>query len=270
MIDDGLERSDSSLSELQLDLTSNQIQFAESMGVDVGSAESVESVMQQIERALGQQNIRELTRWFLMSVYRHGMKAKWNELADSGLSETAQQELVDQLVASDEFKQSILTVLKDVRCRYTLLSFGKTRNPANRSLANSTKAFKQARQVLRDADLIKSPGKKSAASAKKSPQASDGADKAHDMAASRRAARRGYSVQPLEQEPAWEQPPATKSAQDDQLSDEEFDELDKVLKEGGESSGQRFTYQTNEERLSLLLGVLAGFAACVVLLWVIY
>ncbi len=273
---DGVEQPVANMDDQGLDLTHNQLQFAESLNVDVNSADSLESVIQQIERALGQRNIRELTRWFLMSVYRHSLRAKWNDLADSGISESTQTELVDELVASDDFKQSILTVLKDIRCRYTLLTFGKTRDPANRSLANSTKAFKQARQLLRDVKLLKSAGKKSSKSRAVSEQTDNGTEAVDDlsqaqgMAVNRRAARRGYSMQLPEEEPAWEKPPSTRTSQEDPLSDEEFQELDKVLKEGGEGSGQRFTYNTNEERLSLLLGVLAGFAVCVVLLWVIY
>lgn len=274
-IDNGLEQPISNIEDHGLDLTRNQLQFAESLNVDVKSADSLESIVQQIERALGQRNIRELTRWFLISVYRHLLRAKWDDLADCGIDEATQAELVDELVASDDFKQSILTVLKDVRCRYTLLTFGKTRDPANRSLANSTKAFKQARQLLRDVELVKPVAKKPKSRAQSNHsiarnESIGDTTQTQGMAVNRRAARRGYSAQSSEESPAWEKPPSKKDSQDEPLSEEEFQELDKALKEGGKSSGQRFTYNTNEERLSLLLGVLAGFAACVVLLWVIY
>lgn len=315
-----LEQGNAGLREKELDLTPNQREFAESLGIDWRSADSLTAVLQRVEHELGQRNIHELIRWFLLSVYRHARKGKWERPQDSDLSEDIQYQLTAQLAASDEYKLSLLTVLKDSRCRYTLLKFAKSRSPARRTLSNTTKAYKQARQLLLSQQLLPSvvtrnapePSQKPASTHsgkiiesnedsassesieggeyKKHSDSNGNADpvvqqlpaeqellareSASATAVNRRAARRGFQASDKVDLDGLAVPPIAVREQaansEDVLSEEEFEELDKALGDAANSSAQRWTYNTNEERFSLLLGVLAGSAACVLLLWLIY
>ena len=298
--------------QIELDLTSNQRAFAESLGVDWFSAEALSDVLQGIEQELGQRNIQEMIRWFLLGVYRHSVKGKWERPDDSGLSQDAQYRLSKKLADRDEYKLSLLTVLKDIRCRYTLLKFGKSRNPARRTLSNTTKAYKQAQQLLREEGFLPPVsakktgvpnitataqavaegvvGKESDASGQgeqsgepaseqKSNQASLASERESSAATAvkRRAARRGFQGIRAGEQSDKDTPSLNAVAEspradteEDSLTEEEFEELDKALGGSGNSSVQRWTYNTNEERLSLLLGVLAGSAVCVLMLWLIY
>ena len=301
------EQGKAALRQKELDLTPNQCEFAESLGVDWQSADSLAGVLQGVEHELGQRNIQELIRWFLLSVYRHDRNGKWERPQDSDLSEDEQYRLTAKLADSDEYKLSLLTVLKDSRCRYTLLRFGKSRNPARRILSNTTKAFKQAQQLLREQELLpRITARKAAASVEEragtgkletsapvegavtsevgpgdepamSPDSGERPlseqESVNATAVNRRAARRGFqesrgddSDTPLQSVALA----AQAETEDDALSEEEFEELDKALRGAADSSAQRWSYNTNEERFSLLLGVLAGSAACVLVLWLFY
>jgi len=301
------EQGKAALRQKELDLTPNQCELAESLGVDWQSADSLADVLQGVEHELGQRNIQELIRWFLLSVYRHGRNEKWERPQDSDLSEDEQYRLTAKLADSDEYKLSLLTVLKDSRCRYTLLKFGKSRNPARRILSNTTKAFKQAQQLLREQELLPritarkaatsveeragtenletsapvegavtsevGPGDEPAMPPDSGEQPQSEQESVNTTAVNRRAARRGFqesrgddSATPVQ----FVAVAAQAETEDDALSEEEFEELDKALRGAADSSAQRWTYNTNEERFSLLLGVLAGSAACVLVLWLIY
>ncbi|MDA0689983.1 MAG: hypothetical protein O2948_15230 [Proteobacteria bacterium] len=317
------EQGEAGLRQKELDLTPNQREFAESLGIDWRSSDSLTAVLQRVEHELGQRNIHELIRWFLLSVYRHAHKGKWERPQDSDLTEDVQYRLTDQLAGSDEYKLSLLTVLKDSRCRYTLLKFGKSRNPARRTLSNTTKAYKQARQLLLSQEMlplvaaskaIKPAENPASIESSKTIESSESSEskassdrieggeykencdsKAIDVllpqqphagqefparesasatAVHRRAARRGFQGgDRVDQGDLAVQSVAAREqaeAAEDALSEEEFEELDKALGSATNSSAQRWTYNTNEERFSLLLGVLAGSAACVLLLWLIY
>ncbi len=309
MNDNKSEADELEARQIALDLTNNQREFAESLGVDWSSAEALSDVLQGVEQELGQRNIQELIRWFLLGVYRHSVKGKWEHPDDSGLSQDAQYRLSMKLADRDEYKLSLLTVLKDIRCRYTLLKFGKSRNPARRTLSNTTKAYKQAQQLLRDEGLLSPVAAKSTdkakiaapteavAEGKGAAEQSERSDETETeqnsnqtsltsererkstaaTAVKRRAARRGFQgIRQDEQadrdamflQAVAESPQV--NSEEDSLTEEEFEELDKALGSSGSSSVQRWTYNTNEERFSLLMGVLAGSAVCVLMLWLIY
>lgn len=244
------------------ELSDYQLAFASSLGLELEDAKSVQESVLLIERSLGQKSLRELARWFLLSVLQHLQNTDWGEIGNSGLIESAQYELADEFLASDEFKQSLLTVLKDPRFRFTLLGFAKGRNPEKRILSTSTKAYRQAREILLANELVDSsqasrrgrrPAKRPVAEA---------------TAVHRRAARRSQSAPELSvkinvvpQSSAAESSPA--------MSEEEFVELEQAIDQGEADEGKPWTYETNEERMSLMLGILAGGGFCLFVLWIL-
>ncbi|MCG8414802.1 MAG: hypothetical protein MI746_11345 [Pseudomonadales bacterium] len=243
-------------------LSAHQIAFASSLGLQCEANDSVGDTVLRIEQSLGQQSMREIARWFLLSVLQHLQNTEWTEVEESGLSIDDQYALAESFIERDEYKQSLLTVLKDPRFRFTLLGFAKGRNPERRILSMSTKAYRQARDILLEKGLVdaqqatrrgRRPARKKAAVS---------------TAVNRRATRRGMMPDGNTLQIDVVEPVAVQPAEED-MSEEEFAELEKVLDDGKLEEGQPWTYQTNEERYSLMLGILAGACVCVLAIWLL-
>lgn len=243
--------------------TSDQIAVARHLGLEEVSAQTTTELISQIETKLGQDTMLEQARWFLMSVLRHANKAKWQELAESGVSEEDQYKLAEQYIGADDLKQSLRTVLKDAHCRFTLIRFAKARNISKLTLSTTTKAYKEACALLKQLDLVTAPPRpvRNRAAHKKAT--------ASGTAANRRATRRGF-FEEGENETLGQveiHTPTLKSKDDSQLSEEEYAELEQIIEGDGERvPASNWSYPTNEDRFSLLLGLAAGGGAFVIVL----
>lgn len=244
------------------DLSEHQIAFANSLGVDWESAASVRDAVLQIEQNLGQKSLREMARWFLLSVLQHLHNADWGDIDNSGLENELHYELADHFLSSDEYKQSLLTVLKDPRFRFTLLGFAKGRNPSRRVLSTSTKAYRQAREILLENGLVDTSqvSRRGRRPARKT--------KFEETPINRRAARRSQ-LSPELSVKINVVSPTEKTSNSSAMSEEEFAELEQALDKSEMSEGQAWTYETNEERLSLFLGILGGACFCLLVLWML-
>ncbi len=243
-------------------LSAHQIAFASSLGLQCESNDSVGGTVLKIEQRLGQQSMREIARWFLLSVLQHLHNTEWSEVEESGLSVDDQYALAEAFIETDEYKQSLLTVLKDPRFRFTLLGFAKGRNPERRILSMSTKAYRQARDILLEKGLVdtEQATRRGRRPARNKPAIS--------TAVNRRATRRGMLPDGNSLQIDVPKPVAAEPTEED-MSEEEFAELEKVLDDGKVEGGQPWTYQTNEERYSLILGILAGACVCVLAIWLL-
>ena len=105
------------------EISSQQAELASSLGISLDESTSLRQLMLELDKALGQQYLLEQARYFILSAYRHLTKANWESISESGLSLEQQYELAEIFVGSDKFKQSLITVLKDPRTRFTLLGF---------------------------------------------------------------------------------------------------------------------------------------------------
>ncbi|NKB32097.1 MAG: hypothetical protein GKR91_03270 [Pseudomonadales bacterium] len=247
----------------KLNATQHQLNFSNALGLDVSDANSLDDLISMIETRLGQDTMLEQARWFIVSVLRHGNKDQWQDLSDSGISEEQQYELAQQYISSDDLKQSLRTVLKDNRCRFTLLRFAKSRNLAKRTLSTTTKAYKQALVQLKSAGLVTAPVR----TVRKRNDRKKFEDS--DSVVNRRAARRGYfdedEVESSEQVDI--QSPVTHRDREEKMSEEEYAELEEVIEGAGERApAQNWSYPTNEDRLSLLMGLAAGGGVFVIVL----
>ena len=245
--------------------------------ISLSDNNSLQDLMQAFDKALGQKYLLEQARWFIMSVYRHLTKSKWDSLSDAGLSLDQQYELAEIYVSSDKFKQSLITVLKDPRTRFTILGFAKARNLDKRVLSTTTKAYQHAREVLASRELVVTKAsRKNSAPASATPEqvseATGNATEARQPASvvNRRAARRGFSettdaigAQAGADVVAEEIDTDSQAA----MSEEEFAELDQMISNSEKPAAPNWTYQTNEDRLSLLLGLAAGCGFFALVLW---
>lgn len=263
------------------EISSQQAELASSLGISLDESTSLRQLMLELDKALGQQYLLEQARCFILSAYRHLTKANWESISESGLSLEQQYELAEIYVGSDKFKQSLVTVLKDPRTRFTLLGFAKSRNLEKRVLSTTTKAYQHARKILVDKELVaaKPASKRAQASADSHSQSHAGADKSPavnakpdvgDSVVNRRAARRGFTDTrhaddnlEVETESIHR---ASLGASEMAMSEEEFAELEEELSSSKKPAATNWTYETNEERLSLVLG-LAGGGFCALLLW---
>ena len=180
-------------------------------------------------------------------------------------SEMCIRDSAQRFLESDESMQGLRTVLKDANCRFTLLGFAKRRNPERQILSSATKAFKRARQLLEEAGYLQA---KSSRQQLQAPQLAISSA----SAVNRRAARRGHASTTDGQVAGVALAAAAKkpAVSAENMSEEEYAELDKVL-DGGDAvgDGQYWHYQTNEDRLSLLLGLLAGGGFFMLALWLL-
>ncbi len=245
----------------------NQLTFAAELGIDTEADSNAESLIRQIERQLGQDTILEQSRWYVMSVLRHLKHADWSDPLDSNLETDRQYALAQDNIATDALKKSLQTILKDYRCKFTLVDFGKSRNGRKRILSYTTKAFSRASLLLTEAGLVE-------ARKKNQPQTdsmeNSSAVPTTNSVVSRRAARRGYSgpssATEIEVEQSAQKPIDSTTVQE--MSEEEYAELDKAFEDGDQQPMQNWHYKSYEDRISLALGVVAGFGVCAIVLWV--
>lgn len=246
-------------------LSGQQLDFARDLGLEQQEQETDIEFIKRIEQHLGQESMLELARWFLLSIFQHLKGASWNSISESQVESDKQYELAAEYIAKDEFKQSLLIVLKDHRLRFTLLGFAKARDPQRRILSSTTKAFRRGREILLQHGLVDPQSVKTRKAQKQEKEAA----KPTDSAVSRRAARRVAGINAAGQKTPLKDSPVSEPIAGD-MSEEEFAQLDKALGEGKAEPGQPFTYHSNEERLSLLLGALAGGGLFILTLWIFF
>lgn len=249
----------------QQDLSAQQLDFARDLGLEQQGQETDIEFIKRIEQHLGQESMLELARWFLLSVLQYLKGASWNSISESQVETDKQYELAAEYISKDEFKQSLLVVLKDHRLRFTLLGFAKARDPQRRILSITTKAFRRGREILMQHGLVDPQSIKTRKGRKQVKEA----PKPTDSTMSRRAARRVGGINASSQNFSSKGSPVSEPGAGD-MSEEEFAQLDKVLGEGKAEPGQPFTYHSNEERLSLLLGALAGGGLFILTLWIFF
>ncbi|MEQ8954891.1 MAG: hypothetical protein RL120_12230, partial [Gammaproteobacteria bacterium] len=80
--------------------STNQLSLARELGLTADTTTLVESLVADIEQALGEQRLRELCRWFVMSAYRYQQRGQWAGLDESGLDREQQYQLADAYLAS--------------------------------------------------------------------------------------------------------------------------------------------------------------------------
>lgn len=249
---------------LETDIAASQLTLAESLHIAVADYPSTTALVDQIEDCLGQNTMLEQSRWFVMSVLCHSNKFPWLDLSDSDIDEEKQYALASSYIKSDEYKQSLRTVLKEERCRFTLIRFAKSRNIEKRTLSTTTKAFKHAQALLKKESLIhtsKSSTNKSKPATKKKKASDTGS------LVDRRAARRGYFDDEFldflnpEGEGYKEAPIAAA------MSDAEFNALDAKIDIPGEASMAVWSGVVGDDRRSLFIGLAAGCLLFLLVIW---
>jgi hypothetical protein len=203
-----------------------------------------------------------LARWFLLAAVSSLRQENWQQLADSTLDAELEDALVAQFLADNAARRSLLTVLRDPRYLERLPTFGQQRDPARGMLADSTLAFKRARSLLERHQLLDSGPRETGESVGQSRQGSQ----APESIVQRRAARRTAAFSGA----AEVRPPAGNKAgvEQEQMSDEEYARLEEALSRPvQESSPPASGFGLNEERLSLLSGLLAGLLLFALVWW---
>lgn len=246
----------------------DQLAFAASLGIQLQAGSDANELITQVEDKLGQNTMLEQARWFILSVLRHANQADWNDLSGCDVSDEQQYGLAAKYIANDKQKKSLRKVLKDNRCRFTLIRFAKSRNLEQRKLSTTTKAFKQARQLLNESGLIQDVVIRKSASRH---SAMKKWEDASGSVVNRRASRRGYFSDAAPDyigELDFETAEPNRDHMDD-LTEEEYAELEKVIVgDGDRSTQQNWSYPTNDDRLSLLLGLAAGCCVFIIVLWI--
>ncbi|MDD9889858.1 MAG: hypothetical protein OXU30_05895 [Gammaproteobacteria bacterium] len=239
-----------------------QLTLAQSLELELAELDNLQDLIASIEARLGQATMLEQARWFLLSILCHANKATWRDIEQSGIAEQKQYELAQQFNSSDQNKQSLRRVLKEIQCRYTLINFAKARNLERRTLSTTTKAYKAGKLLLVQAGLIGEMAKP--IRRKVAPESEDRSG----SVVNRRAARRGNFVEEGGfLEPVEIHSPAPKQDREDLMSEEEFSELSEIIEGDGERvAPPKWTYPTNEDRLSLLMGLAAGGGVFVIAL----
>lgn len=256
-------------------ISDNQRVFAESLGIAVPDFSGIEALVVQIEANLGQNTMLEQSRWFVMSVLCHSNRCAWLSIDESEIDTEKQYEIAGSYISTDDFKQSLRTVLKEDRCKFTLLRFAKSRNLEKRTLSTTTKAFKHAQSLLKELGLIK-PGKATASKVKKGQKGQTVQKKAGpkpnnepdtDSLAGRRASRRGnfeddFLVFLNPQEESEVQLNSSVK-----MSDQEFAELDTKIDIATGAVYENWSGAQSEDRTSLLVGLAAGGVMFAVVIW---
>lgn len=251
---------------LETDIADSQLEVAKGLDIPVAEFPTTTALVGKIEEALGQGTMLELSRWFVMSVLCHSNKLPWLSLNDCELDEEKQYALAGRYINSDEYKQSLRTVLKEDRCKFTLIRFAKSRNIEKRTLSTTTKAFKHAQTLLKEESLLaaKTPARKSKSKpSTKKPKAPD-----KGSLVDRRAARRGYFDDEFLDflNPTGEG--FDQGSGEVSLSDEEFAELDAKIDIPGEPAIEGWSGAASEDRSSLFVGLAAGGLMFALVLWI--
>lgn len=256
-------------------ISSNQRAFAEGLGIVVADFPVIGALIEKIEDSLGQNTMLEQSRWFVMSVLCHSNRCTWGSIDDSDIDKEKQYEIAANYIATDNFKQFLRTVLKEDRCKFTLLRFAKSRNLEKRTLSTTTKAFKHAQSLLKGLGLInptkatarKIPENQKSHKTKKAQTKSDNkpkAKKGKDLLVHRRTARHGDFeedfLNPLQES-------EKKTGFSGQMSDQEFDELDAKIDISAESAFVNWPSAQSEDRTSLLFGLATGVFMLAVVIW---
>lgn len=274
---------------------SNQISLAADLGILLEEGASADSVVLKIDQALSKKSVEERARWFVLSVFRHLTAAQWPEPGASKLDMPRQYSLAQDCLRVDGFKKSMTTVLKDRRYAFTLLSFGKTKNVKKNLMSSGTKAYKIAAAVLEEAGLLQKPERidngELVEDIKEEPATLSSATEAYESvaavaeedglpempaedsgetsaartldntAANRRAGRRGYLAAELHSARAAHstEEPAAKKNQVSSMSEKEFLDLEAAIENSPQKpTQQEWSYRSNEDRWSLILGLAAG------------
>lgn len=217
------------------------------------------------------QALLEMTRWFLLSVLRHLRQEDWQELSASGFSEQQQVELAERFLNDKSVRQSVRMVLREPSLRNRLVGFGGNRDVASLVLSDSTQAFKQAVEFW---EKGLAPGQNPPQSSAKTVGAigetsrEDRVESARAAAVipNRRAARRARPIA----DNTSTTPPAISSAaaSGHVMSEEEYQQLEQALASGPPRDVERsWVYRNNEDRISLLAGLLAGVLFFALVLW---
>lgn len=276
-------------------ISDNQRAFAESLNIAVSDFPSIEALVEQIETSLGQNTMLEQSRWFVMSVLCHSNRCAWLSIDESDIDKKKQYEIAGSYIATDDLKQSLRTVLKEDRCKFTLLRFAKSRNLEKHTLSTTTKAFKHAQSLLKELGLIKAAKARASKvkkeqklqKAQKNPKvqkeqeqkakevekvqkkpvtkANNEQDK--DSVAGRRAARRGYFEDDFLNFLNPQQESEELLNSQSQMSDEEFTELDAKIDIAAGSVFANWSGEQAEDRTSLLVGLAAGGVMFAVVIW---
>ena len=263
-----------------LDMSASQRQLATELGIQDAQELSPSGLIAAIEQHLGDQAALECARWFLMSLLRHELNLHWDAPDQSGLTREQQYDLAKSCLAIPEFVQSIKTVLKGDTCKFVLVNFHRTRNTAKQILANTTVAHHCALSVLRDAHLL-APAVRTDAAVVTQEENQDGISADVTTASLRRASRRGFASEVVRQDnkiPGTAGAMATTAntapgtAAGTTLSPQEYAELEHALTQQpiDNSAPQIPRNFVDDESRSWLLGLLAGFAACAVILLVFF
>ena len=277
-------------------ISDNQRAFAESLGVVVSDFPDIEALVEKIETSLGQNTMLEQSRWFVMSVLCHSNRCAWLTIDESEIDKEKQYEIAGSYIGTDGFKQSLRTVLKEGRCKFTLLRFAKSRNIEKRTLSTTTKAFKHAQSLLKELGLINAAKAttrkvtkvenvknvknvkkveiaqktKDAQQAKKARQSTSLKTKSEadrDSLAERRSAPRGDFEDDILNflNPQQESEELLNSQV--QMSDQEFAELDAKIDMAVGSVFENWSGQESENRASLLVGLAAVGVMFGVVIW---
>ena len=277
-------------------ISDNQRAFAESLGIVVSDFPDIEALVEKIEMSLGQNTMLEQSRWFVMSVLCHSNRYAWLTIDESEIDKEKQYEIAGSYIGTDGFKQSLRTVLKEGRCKFTLLRFAKSRNIEKRTLSTTTKAFKHAQSLLKELGLINAAKAttrkvtkvenvknvknvkkveiaqktKDAQQAKKARQSTSLKTKSEadrDSLAERRSAPRGDFEDDILNflNPQQESEELLNSQV--QMSDQEFAELDAKIDMAVGSVFENWSGQESENRASLLVGLAAVGVMFGVVIW---
>lgn len=217
----------------------------------------------------GESNLEELARWFLFSVYRHLVAGDWQTPEHSPLPLGRIESLVRDYLQDRSARQSLIMVLKDPRYQFALIRFGPNRDQRLLQLSESTIAYRQARTLLQP--LIEEQAGEQAGEQVDTPieepvRCAVGEERSRPATASaRRAARRAQAALVNNQPHMVE----SRDSADPGMSDEEYARLERALATpapaGSEATSRR--YANNEDRLSLLSGLLAGMLLFLLVFW---
>lgn len=261
-------------------LSLSQQSVAREAGVEVGflvadesksDEEHAESVVHLMETQLGQDTLLEQSRWYLLSIERHLAKAGWLDPEGSAMDHDRQYVLAAEFIAEDAAKKMLKSVLKDWRCKFTLLRFAKVRNLSAAVLSSNTKAYKSGVELLVKS-LVSKPVSKSIR--KPTPAAKT---RESNSSSGRRAARRGFVITDVASEVDSERNadsnPAKQTAPDSasSMSQEEYDRLEQAIVSDKKVVIQRrWNYGSNEEKISLAVGLVSGLIFAGLFIFVVY
>ena len=239
-------------------LCGSQLELMRSLGVDMPTDMGSDEAIIKLEDALGEGKAREQARWFLLSVLRHRDGGHWSEPDQSGLSGSELDELASAFLGSVTNRNSMAAVLKNRSYRYGMLEFAKRSNREQMILSMGSKAYQGALKVL-----PLSP----ASHGREAPGESGRESGTEPTIAGRRAQRRRAA---LLAGSVVEGKPSPSQLSRPGMSVEDYEELEKaILTPVDRYWRRRTTHRTPEDRLSLLLGVIAGVMLFLLVWWLI-